>query len=317
MRLGETMARRRRRAEPGVIELVLEGGWQHSAVLAGLLLGLLAILSMLAHGGGVTGIVLGFFRPVLWLSIGLLALLALIKYLIAQRRGSRRRMEEYLAADNMKRQIGRIVDSARTEAEDQDAVDEPNSAATSKPSAWSIEVLRAMEWKRFEDFCAELYRALGIRCETTSLGADGGIDIRLFEDAADPQRCTAIVQCKAWGERDVGVRPVRELRGVMAHEHVTQGFFVAPGSYTDEARIFAATNHIALIDGALTLAMIARLSAAHQSELLTFAIEGDWTTPTCPHCGIKMVAREGAGYRFWGCRHFPRCRQRINMRVNA
>ncbi|MDP5239652.1 topoisomerase DNA-binding C4 zinc finger domain-containing protein [Uliginosibacterium sp. 31-16] len=47
---------------------------------------------------------------------------------------------------------------------------------------------------------------------------------------------------------------------------------------------------------------------------MELATEGDWTTPTCGHCGIKMVAREGKSGSFWGCRNFPRCRQRIGMR---
>ena len=51
----------------------------------------------------------------------------------------------------------------------------------------------------------------GLRAETTWLGADGGVDIRLFQADADPRRCTAVVQCKGLNQA-VGVKPVRELR---------------------------------------------------------------------------------------------------------
>jgi hypothetical protein len=82
-----------------------------------------------------------------------------------------------------------------------------------KPTAWSLELLRRIEWKRFEELTAAFYRAIGLRSETIRCGADGGIDAKLFKgDSPDP---TAIVQCKAWNARPVGVKPVRELLGVM------------------------------------------------------------------------------------------------------
>ena len=74
--------------------------------------------------------------------------------------------------------------------------EEPSLA---KPTVWSLELLRAIEWKRFEDLCAAFYREKGIRCETTPLGEDGGVDIRLFQDE-NSDKATAIVQCKAWGK---------------------------------------------------------------------------------------------------------------------
>ena len=50
--------------------------------------------------------------------------------------------------------------------------------------------------------------SFGFRSETIRCGADGGIDAKLYEgDAKEP---TAIVQCKAWNSRAVGVKPVRE-----------------------------------------------------------------------------------------------------------
>jgi len=143
--------------------------------------------------------------------------------------------------------------------------------------------------------------------------ADGGVDIRLFQDDTAPERCTAVVQCKAWNQA-VGVKPMRELRGVMAHERVDKAFFMAPNGFTDEARAFAAENRITLLDGKLFLAMLERLPEPLRQQLLDFATEGDWTTPTCPSCGVKMAARDSKRGRFWGCTHFPRCRATLQMR---
>lgn len=55
--------------------------------------------------------------------------------------------------------------------------------------------------------------------------------------------------------------------------------------------------------------MLKRLPSDESQRLLAFATEGEWTTPTCPRCGKKMLARESAKGRFWGCPGFPKCRQ--------
>lgn len=188
----------------------------------------------------------------------------------------------------------------------------PPSAA--KPAAWSIELIRDIEWKRFEDVCQQFYESKGIRSETTALGPDGGIDIRLFQD--DSGKATSIVQCKAWGERFVGVKPVRELLGVMTHEKIVKAFFMTSGKYSDEAKDFAKANRITLIDGEMFLMMINRLPEPARDALLAFATAGDYRTPSCPSCGVKMRAVKGRGGKadFWGCQRYPVCRQSLGMR---
>ncbi|CAI09759.1 putative endonuclease [Aromatoleum aromaticum EbN1] len=185
-----------------------------------------------------------------------------------------------------------------------------------RPDAWSLDVLDRVEWKRFEDLCCAFYREKGIRAETTRLGADGGIDIHLFQDDTDPTRATAIVQCKAWN-KPVGVKEVRELRGVMAHEKVDKAFFMAPNGYTDDARAFATENHITLLDGKLFLAMLQRLPEDASRRLLEFVTEGDWTTPTCPSCGVKMMTRDNKRGTFWACPAYPKCKGKLPMRASA
>ncbi|WP_345790372.1 restriction endonuclease [Aromatoleum aromaticum] len=183
-----------------------------------------------------------------------------------------------------------------------------------RPESWSLDVLDRVEWKRFEDLCCAFYREKGIRAETTRLGADGGIDIHLFQDDTDPNRATAIVQCKAWN-KPVGVKEVRELRGVMAHEKVEKAFFMAPNGYTDDARAFATENRITLLDGKLFLAMLQRLPEEASKRLLEFATAGDWTTPTCPSCGDRMTARDSKRGAFWGCVTYPKCHAKLGMRA--
>ena len=191
---------------------------------------------------------------------------------------------------------------------------EPLSEKITKPTEWSIDVIRDVEWKRFEDVCQKFYQTSGIRSETTALGPDGGIDIRLYQD--DSGKPTSIVQCKAWSERLVGVKPVRELLGVMTHEKIVKAFFMTSGRFSEDAKVVASSNRITLIDGELLLMMIKRLPEADQKSLLEFATDGEYKVPTCPSCGIKMKHISGTTGRsdFWGCFNYPRCRQKLGMR---
>jgi len=201
-----------------------------------------------------------------------------------------------------------ILDKLRSDSQ------QTSAATKAKPTEWSLEVIRDLEWKRFEDVCQQFYEKKGIRSDTTNLGPDGGIDIRLYQDESG--RPTSIVQCKAWGERYVGVKPIRELLGVMTHEKIGKAFFMTSGSYSDEAKAVAQANRITLIDGNMLLMMIKRLPEPERESLLVFATDGDYAIPTCPSCGIKMVAKQGTNGRadFWGCQNYPRCRKTLGKR---
>lgn len=190
----------------------------------------------------------------------------------------------------------------------------PNDSPTSCPTEWSLSLIRDLEWKRFEDVCQQFYELKGIRSETTPLGPDGGIDIRLYQDESG--KPTSIVQCKAWNERYVGVSLVRELLGVMTHEKIAKAFFMTTSTFSAEAKTIASSNRITLIDGSMFLMMIQRLPAEDREKLLAFATKGDYRTPTCPSCGVKMVARPSTPGRaeFWGCPRYPVCRQTLGKR---
>lgn len=177
---------------------------------------------------------------------------------------------------------------------------------------WSVEALRALEWKRFELLCAKYYEAVGFKSETIRCGADGGIDVKLFKH--DPAKPLAVVQCKAWNANLVGVKEVRELLGVMASEKVSRSVFITTGSYSKDATAFGAANPIQLLDGPGFVRKIQELLVESQTELLEFAFEGDYITPTCASCGIKMVKRDSKRGMFWGCRNFPRCKSTFVIR---
>ncbi len=182
------------------------------------------------------------------------------------------------------------------------------SATAPPPDRWSLELLRAIDWKRFEEVCAEYFRVCGFDASTQSHGPDGGIDItlRAQNDSASIEN---IVQCKQWS-RPVGPKPLRELLGVMTAKGVERGTFVTASAFNDQAEQFARENRIHLIDGEGLFKLIRERSPADQERLLKVATEGDYLTPSCPSCGTKLVERKNKKDQsvFWGCTSFPRCR---------
>lgn len=342
------MARRRyrKRNNHGLLEIAATSDWKYGATVAGAcVVAAVFIIPLLFAGNSMLHGLAGIFSMLAWLMafvFGDISLIRFIRQLNQATTTTNRpfRSSHETGADSMAESGARRLPAKSSDpgpqsveraspvhdiATNSPAVPiDPSVSCTAKsspsasvtPEGWSLDVLDRIEWKRFEDLCCEFYREKNIRAETTRLGADGGIDIRLFQNEADPGQLTAIVQCKALSKQ-VGVATVRELRGVMAHEKVEKAFFMAPRGFTDDATVFARANRIILLDGKLILAMLQRLPEASAKRLFDFATQGDWTIPTCPKCGAKMTARDSKRGRFWGCSTYPRCHAKMSMRTRA
>ncbi|MEI8140612.1 MAG: restriction endonuclease [bacterium] len=185
---------------------------------------------------------------------------------------------------------------------------------------FSSDLLKELEWKRFEQLVEGYFAQTGWRTRPHRTGADGGVDVHLFRP--DQDKAAAVVQCKAWNTYSVGVKPVRELFGVMAADGVPEGFFVTSGDYTSEAQSFASGKPMTLIDGRDLRKRLESLTPEIQSDLFSRVTAGDYTTPTCPQCDRKMVRRQAGkgrtpGNEFWGCPSYPRCRQTFQMKQDT
>lgn len=175
----------------------------------------------------------------------------------------------------------------------------------------SIEHVRQLSWRQFESIVGEAFRRHGYMVMENAVdGPDGGIDLVLRKDGAK-----FYVQCKQWKQAKVGVKPIRELYGVIGAGGAAGGFFVVSGEYTDEARDFARKCAIELIDGPALAEMIAqaREPEPFMDPTSRKRPERAIADPACPACGGAMVrrtARRGAhaGRAFWGCTLYPRCR---------
>jgi len=289
-----------------------------------------AILGAGKGGTGIPAVMGRLIQP--WmdaLSIGVVlfgGIASAVLWLFAQRK--RPRNELQLEKPNETRSLPKgqrlqeRKELARAKAKEQApklAANEGVPKQPERPTAWSLELLRQLEWKRFEELCAAFFAAAGYEARTTRIGADGGVDVKLYNRKT--ARLEGVAQCKAWASYRVGVKVVRELLGVMTAQGVTKGYLLTTGEFTDEAKAFVKQldgqqARLFLIDGELLLKLIQKLGPKRSEALLRKATEGDYSTPTCPSCGIKMRLRRAKanGEAFWGCKNYPRCRRTFKLR---
>jgi restriction system protein len=184
--------------------------------------------------------------------------------------------------------------------------------------------IRGLSWHEFEHLVGEAYRRQGYLVEETGTSSgDGGIDLVLNGHSEK-----VLVQCKQWRTQRVGVKPVRELYGVLTSEGADRAILATCGTFTAEAWAFARDKPLKLVAGNELLELVRSGQQAKQrsepsagaaaTAKPTASADAERTadtasTPTCPKCGVAMVlhrARKGpnAGSRFWGCVNYPRCR---------
>ncbi len=277
-----------RRKDPHLLALAVRSDWKFSAALAvfALVFGFVFIpwfIAPLAFAGAIAGVL----QKVSAGAAILFGLIALARFFFPGSRNSRTQAARDLTTSSTSRRPRPAVNVSKSEPTLRTPAPAP-SVEPLRPSQWSLALLRAVEWNRFEKIVAAYFSSRGIRCETTGYGPDGGIDAKIY--AGDPDKPVAIVQCKSW-IGNVGIKPIRELAGVMAHEKVSKGHFFTTAGFSDEAVKFASQNRINLVSGEALLAAIRLMSDAKQAELLQIATEGDYLTPTCASCGIKLLVR--------------------------
>jgi restriction system protein len=182
-------------------------------------------------------------------------------------------------------------------------------------SQWTLRTLRALEWKRFEDLLVAYIRVLGYHVRVSRRAPDGSGELLVSDAAHTP---VLVVHLRSWTVFRVGEQAMDELRAALAEHRVNAGAFFTAGTFTDEARSVGQRRGYDLVDGEEMIARFNQLAPAQFCELLYHATRGDYTTPSCPSCGTKMVlhAVPGSDTRvddFWHCRNHPTCRQTLKV----
>lgn len=120
----------------------------------------------------------------------------------------------------------------------------------------SIETIRKLHWRNFEELVAEAYRRQGYRVTEGGFGPDGGIDLRLRKGTE-----LTLVQCKQWRAQKVGVNVVREMFGVLTASIADKVIVICSGKFTQQAIDFAFAKPIELLSGNELLSLVKNVQA--------------------------------------------------------
>ncbi|RJK94756.1 restriction endonuclease [Vallicoccus soli] len=127
-----------------------------------------------------------------------------------------------------------VVRAAPGDAEFEAAVDEPRAGRIHRHTRdFVLERLRRdLSHEEFEQFTADLLRALGYVARVTAYSQDGGVDVIAHRDPLGVEPPLIKVQCKHQ-TTTVGAPEVQQLVGTQAHGELS--LFVTLGGYSREA----------------------------------------------------------------------------------
>jgi hypothetical protein len=120
----------------------------------------------------------------------------------------------------------------------------------------SVDDLRQLSPREFEDVVVETYAAFGHQAKRTGATGDHGVDVVVHTKAGEKH----VVQCKRW-RGNVGEPVVRDFYGVVHHEKADKGILITTGKFTSQARVWAAGKPMSLIDGGEFLEVWKRVQA--------------------------------------------------------
>lgn len=180
-------------------------------------------------------------------------------------------------------------------------------------STKSIEDIKKLSWKEFEDVIEAYYRERGYEVIHTGYdSADGGIDL-----IAKKENEKIIIQCKHWKAYKVDVKVIREMYGLMVTEKASKAIIITSGDFTEPAKEFIHDKPIELIDGEKLIKLIDEVRK-NKAQGQNVKNDDNKNVVLCPNCHAPMVLRvakqgEHAGKKFWGCSNYPKCKYIIDL----
>jgi restriction endonuclease Mrr len=97
--------------------------------------------------------------------------------------------------------------------------------------------LKNIDRRRFEELVAEIWNGFGYDVELTQQTCDGGVDVIAIRRAIVAERY--LIECKRPKiDNCVGIRPVRELYGVLSSQQATKAILATTAYFSRDATIF-------------------------------------------------------------------------------
>lgn len=97
--------------------------------------------------------------------------------------------------------------------------------------------LNELSWREFERLCYLYYKAKGYKPKETQEGADGGVDLILFDKK---HNANVAVQIKHYvSGKPIGVEPIRELNSAKRNHNCALADFITTSTFTNVALLQA------------------------------------------------------------------------------
>jgi hypothetical protein len=213
-----------------------------------------------------------------------------------------------------------VMHRIRRRSQDESSVAPPMAILTPGETE-PFDMTHAVHTLKAEDFellVALIYQRQGYRVSMPAgLGGGRGGD---FTIARKSER--VLVQCKRLSpEHKVPVERVRELHEAATAAGATRGMYVASCNFTWDARNFAKTKKVTLINARTLDGLIAAALEKPGEDLLAvsqwvpkFMSKVELTPPLCPACEATMDQLNVNGGAVWVCSQRPDCRGRRSAR---
>src|SRR5882762_9234560 len=82
--------------------------------------------------------------------------------------------------------------------------DQAAALASVDKRKWNAQLLKQLEWRRFEELCVAYFHARGFKANVAQSGRHAGVDIQLVAQGA--QQASLAIQCKPWDAHRVGIK---------------------------------------------------------------------------------------------------------------
>jgi restriction system protein len=153
-----------------------------------------------------------------------------------------------------------------------DELGETRFSAQLNGKRWTLDVFEAIDAQRFAAVCETWFAWAGFDTRSEAHRTDEGVDIWLH--AAKMPGPVAIVRCKHWLNKPVGLQDMKDFVNVMSSLKSVHGTYTTTSTYTPEALQLAKENGIDAVDGRGLLRRIQTRTRQRQQALLAVAFNG-------------------------------------------
>lgn len=206
----------------------------------------------------------------------------------------------------------------RRSPEDDFVLPDMSAVLAAESSAYEMQhSMHALDSEDFELLVAMVFQTQGYRV-TMPAGLSGG---RGGDFVLQRKSERLLVQCRRSSNSDIPVDRVRELHEAAVAAGVTRAMYVAGCNFSWDARNFAKTKGVTLINARTLDTLITEALSRWNEELLPVS---RWVPklmskvkvvpPLCPSCEATMDEVKTSGGSSWLCSQRPECRGRRSAR---